>query len=188
MMRMIRRWPWVSTMVVVVVVNGLFAASCVVPPAQPVAVATPVPPTATPAPPTATPAPPTTTPVPPTATPVPPTATPVPPTETPTPATATPAPASGSQQLNLDELLPGRGGELVLNNCASCHSFACAVIGQRTVEHWESVKASHAAFVSGLPEEDYTELFAYLAEHFNDSQPEPELPELLRQQGCTTQE
>jgi len=61
-------------------------------------------------------------------------------------------------------------------------------MGQRTVEHWEGVKANHVAHVGGLPEEDYNSLFAYLAENFNDSQPEPDLPELLRQQGCATQD
>jgi hypothetical protein len=34
---------------------------------------------------------------------------------------------------------------------------------------------------------DYDTLFAYLAENFNNTKPEPELPEPLRQQGCTTQ-
>ncbi len=41
--------------------------------------------------------------------------------------------------------------------------------------------------VTSLSEDDYGTLFAYLSQNFNDTKPEPKLPEQLRQQGCTTQ-
>ena len=213
---MIRRWhPALARVAVVIVAGGLFVAACGAPAAQPgvastpgLPTATPVPATPTPVPPTATPVPPTPTPVPPAATAIPPTATPVPPTPTPVPPaataipptatavppTATPVPpaatsAPASGQVNLDAILPpGKEQGLVLSTCGSCHSFVCVVIGQRPLEHWESVKGIHRGYVMGFAEEDYNQLFAYLSENFNDSKPEPDLPELLQQQGCTTQE
>ena len=176
---MIRRWrPELAMVAVVIVAGGLLVAACGAPAAQPGVALTPGLPTATPVPPTPTPVPPTATP---------PTATAVPPTATPVPPAATSAPASG--QVNLDAILPpGKEQGLVLSTCGSCHSFVCVVIGQRPLEHWESVKGIHRGYVMGFAEEDYNDLFAYLSENFNDSKPEPELPELLRQQGCTTQE
>lgn len=170
---MIRSW-----FLAVVIVCGVLAVSCVAPATQPGA----PPQLAAPSPAPATP-----TPVPATPTPVPPTPTPVP--ATPTPAPATPTLASGGQQVNLDEILPpGEGRDLLLNNCSTCHPFVCAVRGQRSVEHWEGIKVNHRGSVTSLTDEDYNALFAYLAENFNDTKPEPELPPALRELQCATQQ
>jgi hypothetical protein len=90
----------------------------------------------------------------------------------------------------MDEIFPpGHETErdLVIYTCGSCHAWVCAVIGQRPVEHWTTVQATHKDKASGLDDEEYTLLFDFLAENFNDTKPEPDLPEALRDQGCTTQ-
>ncbi len=97
-----------------------------------------------------------------------------------------PTPLAGhSNKVDLDAFMPpGRGRDLLLNNCASCHSFVCAITGQRTIEHWRAVKREMRAEVSQLDDDDYEVLFAYLEENFNDQKPEPNLPPELRQLGC----
>jgi hypothetical protein len=100
--------------------------------------------------------------------------------------TSTLTPKAGvGQKVNYDEFLPpGRGRDLLIANCSTCHPFVCALRGQRTAEHWRGVKRSHKDKVSGLSEEDFEALFAYLADNFNDTKPEPELPPLLQNLGC----
>lgn len=168
-----------SRFLAVVIICGGLTISCVAPAMQPVAPAQPAAPTPVPA---------TLTPVPATPTPVPATPTPVP--ATPTPVPATPTPAGGSQQVSLwDEILPpGEGRDLLINNCSACHPFVCAVRGQRSVQHWEGIKVNHRGEVTGLADEDYDALFAYLAENFNDTKPEPDLPSYLRELQCATQQ
>lgn len=96
------------------------------------------------------------------------------------PATATPAGAA--QRLNLDAIFPpGKGRDLVLMNCTTCHGFGIIVRGQRKMGHWETLKRDHRDRVSGLSDGDHNTLFTYLAENFNDTKPEPELPEWLPQ-------
>lgn len=187
---------------------GLLTVACAaptVPPAPPTPFVSPTqPPTATTQPPTPTLAPsatsePATPTPPPTLTTEPPTAT-AEPTSTAEPATATlePSPtteaatatSSGGRpgKVNLDLIFPtGAGRELTLNNCTSCHSFVCVVRGQRTEEHWNTTKATHRGRVSSMNDADYAEVFAYLTEHFNDKNPEPELPPELAGLGCTGQ-
>ena len=72
----------------------------------------------------------------------------------------------------LSDILPaGKGLPLLLENCGSCHSTACAVKGQR---------------VAGLSDEEFDTLFSYLSENFNNSKPEPKLtPEMLEMATCT---
>ncbi len=178
-------WPFIG-----LVATALLLAACVVPsvPAPTPALAEP-PPTATPEPATSTPEPPTPTPELPTSTPEPPTPTPEPPTPEPTTATSSGGGQSGATNF-MDEIFPPgyeRERDLVIYTCGSCHAWACAVIGQRPVEHWKTVQANHKDKASGLDDEEYTLLFDFLAENFNDTKPEPDLPEALRDQGCTTQ-
>ncbi len=156
-MRIIHRWHWVMGVATLMLVSGFSAASCAAPPAQPSPTAIS-------------------------------TSVTTPATSTQATPSAVPTSASGTQQVKLDEIFPpGKGRELVLNSCTACHSFACVVLGQRTVEHWQSVKNNHRAMVTSLSEDDYGTLFAYLSQNFNNTKPEPKLPEQLRQQGCTTQ-
>lgn len=169
---MIRSW-----FLTVVITGAVLAVSCVAPAEQASPLAQPATPTFVPA---------TATSVPATLTSAPAMATPVAATATSAPATATAA--SGTQWVNLDEIFPqGKGRDLVLNNCTSCHSFVCYVIGQRPVEHWETIKRGHRDKTPSLSSENYDALFAYLAENFNDTKPEPKLPQQLRDLGCVTQ-
>jgi hypothetical protein len=102
------------------------------------------------------------------------------------PATVTVSPSTGSgEKVNLDAYLPpDRGRDLLIANCGTCHSWVCAVRGQRSAEHTERLKEAHRDKVGALPGEDYDLLFAYLANNFNDTKPEPQLPEPLSQMGC----
>lgn len=176
-------WLVVALMVVLLVL-----AACTVPITVPAAAPATSPPTA--AAPTATPVPPTDTPEPPTPTPEPPTDTPVPPTPTPEPPT--PTATSGAQQggIDMDAIFPA-GYEtertLVINSCSSCHSWVCVVINQRPVAHWGTVQKTHQDLVSGLNNEQLDLVFGFLSENFNDTKPEPELPDILKTQGCSTQ-
>lgn len=111
------------------------------------------------------------------------------PTNTSSAATAAPTSASGSSGgLNLDAIIPpGRGRELLFNNCTSCHSVVCSLIGERSAGNWNTIRAGHEERVSGLSEQDKDELFAYLIENFGDTKPAPELPPELKEQGCSAQ-
>ena len=70
----------------------------------------------------------------------------------------------------------------VINNCASCHNLACSVIGQRTAERWDSLKASHKDHAPGA---DVEAMFAYLKANFDSTKPEPKVPPSFLEGGCT---
>lgn len=199
------RWYW--SLVLLIAIAGL-ATSCAAPavsPATPTTVASPTSlpkPTAAPATatavPTATAQPATPTSVP-TATAQPATATRAP-TVTSQSATATSSPAASAQpttatsssgqsgKVDLDKIMPaGKGRDLLFNNCTSCHSFVCAIQGQRPVGAWQTIKLGHRERVSGLSDDDYNALFDYLAANFNDKKPAPELPPALQDLGCQAQ-
>ncbi|WP_455388592.1 hypothetical protein [Petrachloros mirabilis] len=133
------------------------------------------------------------TPVQPTAT-TQPTATPVQATSTaqPTKASTTPtSPAStgGQQKLNLDDYMPaGAGRDLLLQNCTGCHSFVPIITGQRTRTRWESIRVAHKDAVKALDDKDYGAIYDYLEENFNDTKPEPKLPEWFVQSQTGTGE
>ncbi len=104
-------------------------------------------------------------------------------------AAATSASSSGTQsKVDMNAILPpGEGQTLLLNNCTSCHSFVCAIKGQRTVDYWQTIKNGHRERVSSMSDDDYNSLFSYLAENFNDKKPAPELPPALQDLGCSAQ-
>ncbi len=115
------------------------------------------------------------------------TTTPVPPTATtqPTKASTTPTPqaSSGQQKLNLDDYFPkGASRDLVLRDCTTCHSFVPIITGQRTNERWLSLKKDHKDKASGVTQADYDAEFTYLMENFNNTKPEPKLPDWFIQQ------
>lgn len=102
---------------------------------------------------------------------------------------ASPTTAGGSTGGGpLDAVIPpGEGRELLFNNCTSCHSVVCSLIGQRTAGNWNTVRFGHSDRVTGLSEADQDILYAYLIENFGDQKPEPDLPPELKEQGCSAQ-
>ncbi len=108
------------------------------------------------------------------------------------PATTAPAAATlastteQSGQSSVDALLPtGKGRDLLLSNCTSCHTFTCSITGQRTAGQWANLKNGHRENVSSVSDADYDALFAYLESNFNDTKPEPKLPASLQGVSCT---
>ncbi len=98
------------------------------------------------------------------------------------------APAKASQaprqkptaKVNLNEIFPpGRGRELVLNNCTSCHTFVPIVILQMTKEAWERNSRDHRGRVASLSNADFQVLYQYLETNFGPHKPVPALPREL---------
>ncbi len=98
------------------------------------------------------------------------------------------SPSPGSaQKLNLDQIAPpDRGRDLVVQNCGACHSFICAFRGQRSIDHWQTIKQDMRDKVSVLSDQDYDALFAYLEVNFNDQMPEPHLSPEFQALGCSS--
>ncbi len=196
---MANRGYWSFALVIAVT---LMATSCAAPtasPAAPAAVASPTslpqatqPPAIPTSPPTATTQLATATSVP-TATAQPASVTAMPTVAATTVPSATAQPSSTSSvgqsgKIDMNKILPpGKGQTLLLDNCTSCHSFVCAVIGQRTVDYWKTVETGHRDRVPSLSDDDFNTLFAYLEANFNDTKPVPELPPELAGLGCSAQ-
>ncbi len=71
----------------------------------------------------------------------------------------------------------GAGRDLLIRNCTGCHSFVPIITGQRTKTRWENIRTAHRDAMLALPITDYNAIYDYLAENFNDTKPEPKLPE-----------
>ena len=97
------------------------------------------------------------------------------------PPAADPKASASKTSVNLDEIFPpGRGRELVLNNCTTCHTFVPIVILQMTKEAWQRNSRDHRGRVTALSDADFKTLYQYLQASFNPSRPVPKLPpELL---------
>ena len=90
---------------------------------------------------------------------------------------------AGRRAAECRDLFPeGPQKAAVINNCASCHNLACSVIGQRTAERWDSLKASHKEHAPGA---DVEAMFAYLKANFDSTRPEPKVPPAFLEGGCT---
>ncbi len=87
----------------------------------------------------------------------------------------------GPAKVNLDEIFPaGRGRELALNNCTTCHTFVPIVVLRMSKEAWERNSRDHRERVKALGDADFKILYQYLAANFNPERPVPKLPpELL---------
>ena len=106
--------------------------------------------------------------------------------QTPTEMPAAPETAPAAEYATISDLFPeGEGKDIVLNNCASCHAVACAAIGQRPANRWEDLAQAHAEHVPSLSDAERQTAFAYLASHFSDQQPEPNVPPQFLERGCT---
>src|SRR5262245_60116630 len=96
------------------------------------------------------------------------------------PAKTMPSASSGSAKLNIDEIFPrGRGRDLLLNNCTTCHTFVPIVVLQMTREAWERNSRDHRERVKGLSDADFKTLYEYLTANFNPNRPVPKLPQEL---------
>lgn len=90
------------------------------------------------------------------------------------------AAASAGEPLDLDAIFPaGRGRELVLNNCTSCHTFVPIVILQMTKDAWERNSREHRERVNSLNDADFRALYDYVTANFNPTRPIPRLPKEL---------
>jgi hypothetical protein len=90
-------------------------------------------------------------------------------------------------RVDLDAIGPaGPGRDLTIMNCDLCHSWICAVRGQRTLNHWRSVAYNHKVTSRVLlPDDDWTTLFSYLEQTFDDRHPVPPLPPIYQDFGCS---
>jgi len=93
---------------------------------------------------------------------------------------STAKPAAKDVKLDMNVLFPpGKGRDLVLDNCMNCHSMAPIVVSQKTRGEWEQLGASHRGTVARLNDEQFKLLLEYLILTFNPSHPVPQLPEEL---------
>ncbi len=96
------------------------------------------------------------------------------------PAKAIPSPGSQPVKVNMDEIFPpGRGRDLLLNNCTTCHTFVPIVVLQMTKEAWERNSRDHRERVKALSDADFKTLYEYLVANFNPDRPVPALPKEL---------
>jgi mono/diheme cytochrome c family protein len=85
-----------------------------------------------------------------------------------------------SVKVNMDEIFPpGRGRDLVLNNCTTCHTFVPIVVLRMTKEAWERNSRDHRERVTALSDADFKTLYEYLAANFNPDRSVPKLPQEL---------
>ena len=86
----------------------------------------------------------------------------------------------GAANVNLNEVFPaGRGRELVLNNCTTCHTFVPIVVLRMSKESWERNSRDHRERVKALSDADFKMLYEYLVTNFNPERPVPKLPQEL---------
>ncbi|MBI1789513.1 MAG: hypothetical protein HYR60_18410 [Acidobacteria bacterium] len=95
-------------------------------------------------------------------------------------AKAISSPGGPSAKLNIDEIFPpGRGRDLVLHNCTTCHTFVPIVVLRMTKEAWERNSRDHRERVTALSDEDFQALYKYLVTNFHPDRPVPKLPREL---------
>lgn len=90
------------------------------------------------------------------------------------------APSNSPNKVNMDEIFPaGRGRDLVMNNCQTCHTFVPIVVLQMDKNAWQRNSLDHRQRVPGMSDEDFKELYEYLSSNFNPDRPVPTLPKEL---------
>lgn len=90
------------------------------------------------------------------------------------------APANTPNKVNMDEIFPaGRGRDLVMNNCQTCHTFVPIVVLQMDKNAWQRNSLDHRQRVPGMSDEDFKVLYEYLSSNFNPDRPVPTLPKEL---------
>ena len=105
---------------------------------------------------------------------------PAPPPQTAQPAKVAVAAHTQSVKVNINEIFPpGRGRDLLLDNCTSCHTFVPIVVLQMSKEAWERNSRDHRGRVAALSDADFKTLYQYLIVNFNPARPVPKLPQEL---------
>ena len=95
-------------------------------------------------------------------------------------------PAAESGKVDLNEIFPpGPGREIVLNNCATCHTIVPIVVLQMSKEAWERNSRDHRGRVASLSDADFKILYEYLTANFNPQRPVPKLPKQLLETWTT---
>ena len=91
------------------------------------------------------------------------------------------APGGRSPRIDMDKIFPntGPGRNLVINNCASCHTITPIVLIQMTRPARERWARDHRERVIALNDQDFKLIFEYLVKHFSPGQPIPQLPQEL---------
>jgi len=91
------------------------------------------------------------------------------------------APAGRSPRLDRDKIFPptGPGRNLVLNNCANCHTITPIVVIQMTRPARERWARDHRDRVGALTDQEFKLITEYLLKHFSPGQPIPQLPQEL---------
>ncbi len=78
---------------------------------------------------------------------------------------------------------PGRGQDLVFQNCTNCHNWVPLVFAQFDRTGWEQNMKNHRERVSGLSEEDHRFIIEYLIQNFPPDKPPPDnIPQELLDQ------
>ena len=86
----------------------------------------------------------------------------------------------GVTKIDLNAIFPeGKGRDLVLNNCQSCHTFVPIVVLQMERDQWTRSSMDHRERLPTLSNEDFKFLYEYLIANFNPSRPVPVLPKEL---------
>jgi hypothetical protein len=93
---------------------------------------------------------------------------------------ATKLTTTSSAKVDMDEIFPaGKGRDLVLNNCTSCHTIVPIVVLQMTRDAWERNSRDHRGRVTALSDAEFKTLYEYLIANFNPQRPVPKLPKAL---------
>lgn len=88
--------------------------------------------------------------------------------------------AGAPGRFNVKDIMPaGRGRDLVLANCQSCHVLVPIFILPLDEAAWYRNSLEHRERVEGLSDGDFEELYRYLAANFTPDRPVPELPPAL---------
>ena len=101
-------------------------------------------------------------------------------------AQVTPAADNQPAKVDINAIFPaGRGRDLLLNNCTSCHTFVPIVVLQMDQTAWQRNSRIHRSRVPSLTDEEFEVLYQYLAANFNPDRPVPSLPKSLLETWTT---
>jgi hypothetical protein len=86
----------------------------------------------------------------------------------------------GTLKIDLATIFPpGKGRDLVLDNCQNCHTFVPIVVLQMDQDAWRRNSLDHRERVTTLTDGEFKTLYDYLSANFGPDHPVPTLPEEL---------